>query len=320
VKTEESRWIRAGINATRPLWGLKDGIQVGIWPSSIEGGEDGGPRGLFRIGYPIKAGGKAPGLLNFLAVEPIVGGRRGYSELEHSQRDRRPGKFFWSGALNHPHEGMDRGRLTKVGNAERLTVTIYTERFENGAQPIIDLEIRSDRPGEVRWTTRAAPNSAPMEYCVLTATMGNYARLRRLWLKGGVVEARTVWPDFAGDEFTPDAYFSLDRLPVTASGDLLVCAASDEKDPGSIPVDPRGPQWRYRGSFPVTQYWRKPKGAWKPDLRLRVNARRLYWAVRTPIPGGLAYENFDLVERFYEGQTFVYGIARSTPDDLSWPF
>jgi hypothetical protein len=31
----------------------------------------------------------------------------------------------------------------------------------------------------------------------------------------------------------------------------------------------------------------------------------------------LAFENFELRERFYEGQTFLFGITRSTPEQLA---
>lgn len=313
---DNSRWIRAGINSTRPLWGLKDGIQIGIWPASIEGNGAGGPRGLFRIGYPIKKDGKEQGLINFIAVEPIVAGRRGYSELERSPRDGKQGRIFWSGTLDHPQEAIERGILTKNSPGEKLSVSVFCEKFDNGAIPIIDLEIRSENPNEVRLTTRAAPGSGKMESCILTATMGNYMRLRRLHLKGGIVEAKSVWPDFNGDEFTRDAYFPLDRLPSTKSGDLLICATTDEPDPGSTPPDPQGPSWHYRGSFPVTQYWRMEKGSWGPELKLRVNGRKRYWATHNPIPGGIAYENFDLVSPFQEGQTFIFGLSRKTAEEL----
>ena len=65
-------WLRAGLNSTKPMWGFVDGIQVGIWPASIEDNGEGGPRGLLRIGYPIKADGKALGLVNYIAIEPVV--------------------------------------------------------------------------------------------------------------------------------------------------------------------------------------------------------------------------------------------------------
>ncbi|MGD8240281.1 MAG: hypothetical protein PVH68_17130, partial [Armatimonadota bacterium] len=77
-------FFRAGIDADRPVWGLRDGIRFGVWPGAVDdrpGG--GGPRGLIRVGYPIMPAG-AYALVNFIAIEPIVQGQRGrgYSELE----------------------------------------------------------------------------------------------------------------------------------------------------------------------------------------------------------------------------------------------
>lgn len=313
---ENSRWIQAGINESRPLWGLRDGIQIAIWPGDIESKGEGGPRGLFRIGYPIRDGGKSYGLVNFIAVEPIVNGKRGFSELERSEMDGKPGRVFWTGTPEAPGKNMDGGVLTEEDGIERLRVTFYMETFTNGAHPIVEMAIRADRPDEARFTVKATPDSAPMEFCILTATMGNYMRLRELWLNDGVMSAKAVWPDFVGDEFTSEAFFLLEQLPHSRNGDLLICSTSDEQDPGAVPVDPRAPWWRYRGDFPLTQYWRKPAGTWQETLRLRVNGRQLYWANHTVIPGGLAYENFDLVEPFSEGQQFVFGLSRKTPREL----
>jgi hypothetical protein len=45
----------------------------------------GGPRGLIRLGLPLRSGERFARLLNFVAVEPVTkDGRRGYSELETS--------------------------------------------------------------------------------------------------------------------------------------------------------------------------------------------------------------------------------------------
>jgi len=313
-----SRWIRPGAEEKRPIWGLRDGIQVGLWPASLEGEGDGGPRGLLRIGYPILDGGKRIGLLNFIAIEPSVNGRRGFSELERSTSDGKPGIQFWTGPADKPTDVPDPGTLRAVDGVETLSVTVRTERFGNGARPIVALEIRADRPGELRLTVTSAPGSAPMETCVLTATMGNYARLRRLWLRDEVVEAKKVWPDFDGNEFTEDAFFAQERLVRTPDGDLIVCATSDEADPHAVPPDPAGPGWAYRGSFPVTQYWRKPaEGCKSSGFKVRVNGRKVYWATHNPIPGGIAYENFDLVEPFCEGQVFVFGITRRSPEEVA---
>ena len=34
-----------------------------------------------------------------------------------------------------------------------------------------------------------------------------------------------------------------------------------------------------------------------------VNGRYTYWASKSPIPGGIAYENFELTEPFQSGQS-----------------
>jgi len=349
-------WIRPGPDDRRPIWGIRGGIQVALWPASVEGPGEGGPRGLLRLGYPILDGGKAVGLVNFIAVEPIVKGRRGFSELEKSDTDGRPGRIFWTGegvararnraaprldraagiagherdAANRDHtpysaahdrdaaSDPDPGELRTVDGVERLAVCMRTERFANGAQVIVDLELRADRPGELRLTASSAPGSAPMETCVLTATMGNYGRLRRLWLRGGPVESQRVWPDFTGREFTPEAFFPSSRMRRMPGGDLLVCATTDEEDPHAVPPDPAGPGWAYRGSFPLTQYWRKPvDGSDVARLRVRVNGRRVYWATHNPIPGGLAFENFDLVQPFTERQSFIFGLTRRSPAEVA---
>lgn len=311
----DSPWIRPDPDSSVPLWGIEGGIQVALWPAGIEG-PGGGPRGLFRIGYPILHGGTAPGLVNYIAVEPVVGAHRGFSELERSDIDSAPGRVFWSGDRKYRIGVCDCGATTREDGAERLTVAVRIERFANGAHPHVELELRSDRPGEVRFTIYDEEDSAPMAQCILTATMGNYMRLRRLWTKKGAVRPADLWPQFDGEEFTPDGSIAMGDLTRNAAGDVLACAGTDEEDPGSVPPDPDAPWWAYRGSFPLTQYWRKPAGSWTPDLRVRVNGRRRYWATHNPIPGGLAYENFELVERFRPAQTFIFGLSRATPAEL----
>lgn len=312
------RWIRPGAEDQRPLWGIRGGIQAALWPASVEGAGLGGPRGLLRIGYPILNGGKDIGLVNFIAVEPIVRERRGFSELERSDSDGLPGRVFWTGETAPTSAVPDPGTLRSADGVERLSVRVHIERFASGAQPLLDLEFRADRPGEMRLTVSSAPGSLPMEYCVITATMGNYARLRHLWLRDGVVQPRELWPDFRGNEFTSEAFFPRERFFCMPCGDLVVCAASDEADPRSTPPDPVAPWWAYRGSFPLTQYWRKPKEQGdNPGLKARVNGRQVYWATHNPIPGGLSYENFDLMEPFREGQAFVFGLTRRSPADIA---
>ena len=312
-------WIRPGSGAP-PIWGIRGGIQVGMWPASLEGAGEGGPRGLLRIGYPILDGGRSVGLVNFLAIEPLVKGKRGFSELERSSTDGKPGRQFWSGT---PENGPapttpEAGTLSTAEGVESLTWTVQTERFASGARPVLQLRIRADRPGELSIKLSSAPGSAAMDSCVVTATMGNYMRLRRLWLSTGAVRPESMWPRFNGREFTGEAFYGCDRMVRMPNGDLLVCATTNERDPHSVPPNPVAPGWAYRGSFPLTQYWRKPASQpIDPALQVRVNGRRLYWASHNPIPGGLAYENFDLLEPFTEGQELIFGLTRRSPADVA---
>ena len=104
----------------------------------------------------------------------------------------------------------------------------------------------------------------------------------------------------------------MDLLTRTDSGDVIIQAATDEGDPAS--VLPFGDHsWWYCPGGVFTQYWKKPAGKYKPDLRARVNARKVYWAGTQPIPGGISFENFEFQERFYPGQEFIYGITQGVP-------
>ena len=47
-----------------------------------------------------------------------------------------------------------------------------------------------------------------------------------------------------------------------------------------------------------------------------VNGRYTYWRSARLLPGGIAFENFELRERFYDGQKSVFGITRRTPQEL----
>ena len=103
-----------------------------------------------------------------------------------------------------PGEPMGRleARIGMEGGHKTLSVFIHVEPFENGARPVVEIRLREDRPHEVAFRVFASPGGVPMRSCILTATMGNYARLRRLYLRNGVEEAQRVYhpfrPVFAG--------------------------------------------------------------------------------------------------------------------------
>jgi hypothetical protein len=66
----------------------------------------------------------------------------------------------------------------------------------------------------------------------------------------------------------------------------------------------------------VTQYWRKPAAHVTDDLRCVVNGRFKYWMSDRPIPGGIAYENFELQQSFHDGQQFIFGVSSRSPREL----
>lgn len=312
-------WIRAGLTTKQPVWGLPGGLQFAIAPGGF-GGAGGGPRGLIRVGSPVLPEG-AYTLVNFIAVEPVVSGRKGFSELEPSRFDGVAGKRFWAGdGSAGPAAGatLNPGRVSTVApGVEQLAVTLRIEQFNNGAHVRVLLSQRSDAPDEIQLTVHAEPDSARLDECILTATMGNLARTRRLWLRDETVGSLRLYANHRGDGFADHARFPLKRLWRRADGDVLVAVTTDESTPTDVFPFPGTERWHYGGSK-VTQYWRKPAGDVGDDLEAVVNARLTYWQSQQPIPGGVAFENFELRERFREGQSASFGITRKTPADLGF--
>lgn len=300
-------WVRPGPDSEPGIWGIEGGLKFAIPPSGFTGG-DGGPRGLIRLGYPVLPGGRYD-LVNFIAVEPVVNGHKGFSELELSQLDGVRGKRIWtddpSGRLWSPEPGV-----------EQLDVRLRVEAFLNGAQVSLLVSQRSDAPGEIRLTIHAAPESAPMAFCILTATMGNKTRARRLWLKDRTVSSIELYSDYRESGFTPHTLFGRDQFRRTPSGDPFVAITTDEEEGNRVAPWPAAAHWNYRGRR-VTQYWKKSRETVRDELQVAVNARYTYWMSDTPIPGGLSYENFELREPFSDGQQLIFGITDDSPESLT---
>jgi hypothetical protein len=294
-------WVRpAGITGEKPAWGHRNGIRVGLRHEF--------PHGLLTIYCPPVSGGEWT-TFNYLAVEPVVGGVRGQSEMEASALDRRGGKRFWSARTPdftpRPTVPASSGTVFDLGTTEVLCVFIMIEPFENGAIPYLRLTFRSDSPFEVQIETFAAPRSARMESCVVTATMGNFARLRRLRLREGFATSHDLWPGFTGTDFAQSKDFPLDGLYRDAAGGVIFAAGPDEPDPAAVRME--GHWWDFRGR-PATQYWRVDPDAVVPGLLGRVNARATYWGSDYPIPGGVSFENMELQMPFRHGERYYYGI------------
>ncbi|MBI1177705.1 hypothetical protein GC207_09740 [bacterium] len=310
-------WIRAGLTTNAPIWGIEGGLQFALHPAGFTG-NSGGPRGLIRLGYPTLPNGGYD-LINFIAVEPIVSHQRGFSELEKSAFDQKNGRVFWTGDIDQPvvkSPQLDPGTISTVGpGVEELAVTVFIERFTNGAHVRLKLSQRSDRPDELKLTVTADQDSAPIDACILTATMGNKARTRILFLADGPVSSLQLYPDYQDVNFAEHTIIDLDRLPRSKDGDVLVAIANDESDPSSVQPFGRPYFWDYQGAK-VTQYWRKPAAEVAPDLKAIVNARYTYWMSKQPIPGGIAFENFEMREPFVSGRSFFFGITRHNPLEL----
>jgi hypothetical protein len=221
-----------------------------------------------------------------------------------------------------PHRPTDpwrpaRGQVHSEHGHKVLSVFVQVEPFDHGARPVIEIRLREDRPHEVAFRVFAAAGGKAMRSCILSATMGNYARLRRLYLRDRVLDSRTLYepfrPVFAG--FAAHKEWGLDSLLVRG-GQAIVAATPDEPDPSHATYDVDVAQhWHYQGKL-ATQYWRSTGRA---DLVARVNARRTYWASKAQIPGGVAFENFELEAPFEPGQEFCFGVTPDPPGKLGFP-
>ncbi|WP_125776082.1 hypothetical protein [Antribacter gilvus] len=305
-------WLRPAADApAEPRWGFVDGLQVGLHPLR-------GPRGLLRV-YAPYLGHPRERLLNFVAVEPIPLGstERGFSELEHSALDDAPGKRFWSADGPDdatPRDPLEpaRGVVEEIDGVEHLTVYVHSERFENGADVVVRLRFRADRPREMSLAASVRESSVPLASCVLTATMGNFARLRRLHLRDRTVTPSDLWPGFTGTHFADHGVFGRTEL-AEHDGAVAVWATPDEDAPqDAVAAEGTADHWRYVGEKAV-QGWRVPEPS--DELTVLVNGRWAYWASDRPIPGGVSYENVEVVEPFRDGHELVFWVEPFQADD-----
>ncbi len=192
-----------------------------------------------------------------------------------------------------------------------LTFILYVEPFANGARPIVEVSLFEQYPNRARFKTFSDSRGKPMNRCALTATMGNSSRCRFLWLRSEAIFAPTLYADYKGSQFVEKAPYPIDALWKTTTGDVVAAVTPDEFEPREVwplPTD----QWHYGGKW-LAQYWLKPKGSYDQSLQCRVNGRRVYWAGNILLPGGIAYENFEFREKFYQGQEVWFGYTPESP-------
>ncbi len=309
------KWIFPdGIKDTDPYWGIKDGIGISCPPHK------GVVRGLLGIHTPY-LGHKPDRVLNYIAIEPVVDNQRSYSELEISKIDNKQGlkirtsdKFIPDYSINMLSDIPAKGIIEEKDGIQTLTFYIYIETLANGSKPIIQVILSDNKPYEIAFRIFAAKDSKPFRTCILTATMGNYAQLRYLWLKGEIIEAKNLWPDFSEKDigFAPHKQWHADSILKLDSGAYTACTTSIISS-DSVKHDEKIPWWwKYEGKI-ATQYWRVPNPT--KDLIVRVNGRTNYYGMSEGrIPGGIAFENFEVEEPFVSGQEFIFGATTVKPD------
>ena len=139
-----------------------------------------------------------------------------------------------------------------------------------------------------------------MQRCDLSATMGNQSRCRALWLDASAVYAPDLYADYRGDGFVEHAPYRLSALHKTAAGDVVVAISPDEFDPREVWPFANG-AWHHDGSW-MAQFWLKPQGAYDDSSSVASTGAGCTGVGTVPIPGGLAYENFELQETFRPGR------------------
>jgi hypothetical protein len=331
-----SQWIRPDDVHSSPIWGIHNGIVVGLWPASIEkAGQntEGGPRGLLRIGYEYMG---TVYLINFIAIEPLVKDDMEFSEVSPSVVDGKWGKFFWAADTVSSDKftpyANTRGTITHPDpqhpEVEELSMYVMMEKFLDGAHPYLKLSIRSDKPGELGMEIMKHDGSATMERCALTATMGNYSRLRLLYLKDKVVDSRKLFAGYDDIEFDEKDPYPASEMLRDKDGSYIAYAESNESF-NELAAWPQTPvylkhwAWRYRPFYKLTQYWRVDSAGYDPSLQVRVNGRAKYWGGESTdkskyanVPGGPAFENFELRENYKPGQNFYFGLSLKPATEL----
>lgn len=315
IPQENGIWLQpAQKTKAQPVWGFVNGIRIGIAPLS-------GPRGLIRI-YTPYLGHDEFVVTNFIAFEPIDKAKnsRGLSELEWSELDNVRGKRFWSGdtpeAPSFPDQYYPaRGVVANENGVETLTVYFFCETFENGADVYVRVRFTAGKPYEFELTEYTTEESGELNRLVLTATMGNKARLRTLHLADGKTkEGGVLWPEYKDSNFTEHNHTRLPEMIRDKNGGVWFIASPDEENPAkAIYAENTDSHWKYVGKK-ATQYWYCPKPS--NELEGIVNGRYTYWASKSPIPGGIAYENFELTEPFRSGQSYIFGITPLSPEEL----
>ena len=304
-------WVRPERADAPLIWGRTDGSVFGL----ASAGGMRGPRGLIRVGiWNAKTG--QPEKITFISIDPVTEGagsrfsRTSYSELEPSGLD--PG--LRGKRLSTPaYAGELVTFPARPRPIEQLSVRIDVEPFSNGLHIYLVARMQSDRPEEIAISVHHHPGSPNLEELTLDATMGNFERLRYLWLKDRVIDSRALYDGYTGNDFVQREDYPVEEILKTPEGDAIALCTTNEADPAKVAVGHA--VWEYRFAK-LTQYWRVRARHIQPDLRVNINGRRVYWNSQYEIPGGVAFESFQMRQRYVPGQEFIFGLTTLEP----WQF
>ncbi|MCA1736178.1 MAG: hypothetical protein LC739_08705 [Actinobacteria bacterium] len=259
--------------------------------------------------YAPYLGQRYPRVVNFISFEPTVAGNKERSQSELATSIHTPGveglDFFSSNELNSLPSDDSTPAGVRSPDGKTLSVFIRTERFPDGAEPIVRLRFDRDQPYEVEMATFASPASARIVSSVLSATMGNFGLLKRLHLTNGETTAADLWDEtdrLDRLDFLPWRIIPAGKISRDDKGRYSVRASSGQTRDELVYHPSVAKHWHYVGK-PASHTW-KTEGT--PVLA--VNARRTYWRSNAPIPGGTTIENFELRTDFVPGQRFWFRI------------
>ena len=133
---------------------------------------------------------------------------------------------------------MEPGKITRLADgAEQLELTLRVEKFDNGTHVYLVVTQRSDAPDEIELTVHTEPDSKTPQYVMLSATMGNKARTRLLWLADGPTSTQATLSRLFRRRFRGDDGLRFSPTP-SHSRRRRRCAAltTDEANPAGTKV------------------------------------------------------------------------------------
>jgi hypothetical protein len=326
---DTSVWIYPRSANDKELWGIKNGIIVGIPDSTMDHSPGGAwAPGLLRIGWTDDTGRSH--FFNYIGISVLAKSLK-YDASESEKIQFYPDSLTFHADLEKLEqvngeaggEVEDYLDITKNPPAplpqattvsdDKLSVLFRLSEFKNTRSLIyLIVEIDRNRPREVKISSyNPLPGTREPEYIGLSATYGNLGRLRDLYLKGRVVNAHDLFKSEGTGIgcFYPYHTFRINELPVDAEG-IIVRAGNDEEGSWAGDLGSNAPYYSGEKFF---QYWRKYTGSYRDDISARVNGRDNYFGGFVnpcggkPLTGGVSFENFEMAERYYPGQMFWFG-------------